>query len=82
MEALEAPTKAAPLSAYLGVAIAEWSKKQGAREVDASVVLTALAETAGEVVARLPSREDRRTARAGFEKVFRRAHTALGRKLG
>lgn len=73
-----------PLSAFIGAAIAEWHKRHadyvgGKPQAETAAVLGALAEVAGELVARLPSREQRRAARAGFEARFRRAHLALGR---
>lgn len=79
------PPPAPTLSTYVGVAIVEWFRRYGARNeagepvADTAQALAALAETAGELVARLPSREERRKARAGFETRFRRSHSAVGR---
>lgn len=79
-----APEPRPDLSAYIGVAIVEWYKRYGERDgggqpqADTAQTLAALADTAGALVARLPSRDDRRQARAAFEARFRRAHTALG----
>lgn len=73
------------LSTFITVAIVEWFKMYGEKDAagepqgDTAQSLVALAETAGALVARLPSREQRRAARAAFETRFRRAHTAMGR---
>lgn len=73
------------LTTYVAVAIVEWHRRHGekgadgAPQADTAQSLAALAEVAGELVARLPSREQRRIARAGFEARFRKAHAAMGR---
>lgn len=85
METPENQTQPPALSAYIAVAVVEWFKRYGEKneagqpQADTAQSLVALAETAGELVARLPTREQRRLARASFEKRFRRAHTAMGR---
>lgn len=73
-----------PLSDFIGTAIAEWHKRYaeyvgGKPQGDAAEVLGALAETAGAIIARLPTRLERRKARVGFEARFRRTHAAMGK---
>lgn len=64
------------LAAYIGVAIVEWFKRYGEKDAagrpvaDTARTLVALADTAGEVISRLPTRKERRLARAGFELRF------------
>lgn len=73
------------LTTFVAVAIVEWHKRHGEKgadgrpQADTARSLEALAEVAGELVARLPSREMRRTARAKFEARFRKSHAAMGR---
>lgn len=84
MEAPEKNVPPVPLSTFIGTAIAEWHKRHaeyvgGKPQGDAAEVLGALAETAGAIIARLPTRLERRKARAGFEARFRRTHAAMGK---
>jgi hypothetical protein len=93
MQAPEAPKDAPPpeakavpkLAVYVGIAIVEWFRRYGRRDAagdpigDTTAALEALADTAGELIGRLPAREMRRKARAGFEARFRRAHAAVGK---
>lgn len=72
------------MSAYVATAIVEWSRRYGRKSADGQAVgdtaeaLIALADTAGELVRRLPSRGQRRLARAEFEKRFRNQIVTVG----
>lgn len=85
MDAPEKQITTPDLSTFVTVAIVEWFKRHGEKDAagepqaDTAQSLAALADVAGELVSRLPSRDQRRLARASFEKRFRRAHTAVGR---
>lgn len=82
----DAPTSAAatqpgvkpPLDAFVAAAIAEYFRRYGetdaggSPQADTAVTIVALADVAGEIVARLPSRVMRRKARSIFEDRFRR----------
>lgn len=74
-----------PLAAFIAAAIVEWHKRHGEKgpdgkpQADTAQSLAALADVAGELVSRLPTREMRRMARSKFEARFRKAHTAMGR---
>lgn len=74
-----------PLAAFIGAAIVEWHKRYGEKgpdgnpQADTAQSLAALADVAGELVSRLPTRELRRMARSKFEARFRKAHSAIGR---
>lgn len=72
------------MSAYIGTAIVEWTKRHGIKNASGAVVgdtaqaLAALADTAAELVGRLPARGQRRVARAEFEHRFRKQIVTIG----